>query len=53
MCVKFLPKDLNPDPSPHNTPNTYTCGVTIVPRMCSSLICLSLKPKNELKFKFK
>ena len=53
MCVKLLPKDLNPDPSPPNTLNTYTCGVTIVLRMCSGLICLSLKPKNELKFKFK
>ena len=34
MCVKLSPKNLNPDPYlPHLT-NTYTCGVTIAPRVC-------------------
>ena len=33
MCVKFSPKNLNPDSYlPHPT-NTYTCRVTIAPRI--------------------
>ena len=34
MCVKLLPRNLNPDPySPHPI-STYTCGMTIVPKVC-------------------
>ena len=37
MCVKLLPEDLNLDPYlPHPT-STYTCEVTIAPRMCGSI----------------
>ena len=42
MCMKFPPRDLNIDSCPptsyisHPT-NTYTCGVTIVPKVCDSL----------------
>ena len=28
MCVKLLPRDLNPDPYPPHSTNTYTCKVT-------------------------
>ena len=35
MCVKFSLGDLNLGPClPHPT-NTYTCGVTTAPRVCS------------------
>ena len=34
MCVKLLPGDLNPGPCPSHPTNTYTCGVTIAPRVC-------------------
>ena len=34
MCVKLLPGDLNPDPYPSHPTSTYTCGVTIAPRVC-------------------
>ena len=33
MCVKFFPGDLNPDPCTSHPISTYTCGVTIVPRV--------------------
>ena len=33
MCVKFSPENLNFDPYPSHPINTYTCGVTIVPRV--------------------
>ena len=35
MCVKLPPEDLNPDPYPLHPINTYTCGVTIAPKVCS------------------
>ena len=44
MCVKFPRKDLNPDPCPPHLTNTYTCGVIIAPRMCSS--SRNLKPQQ-------
>ena len=35
MCVKLLPRDLNPGPYPSYPTSTYTCGVTIAPRVCN------------------
>ena len=35
MCVKLPPGDLNPDPCPSQS--TYTCGVTIAPRVCDDI----------------
>ena len=37
MYVKFHLGDLNPDPYPSHPINTYTCGVIITPKMCSSI----------------
>ena len=34
MCVKLPPGDLNSGPCPPHLTNTYTCGVTIAPKMC-------------------
>ena len=34
MCVKLPHGDLNLSPYPTHPTNTYTCGVTIAPRMC-------------------
>ena len=34
MCVKLPPGDLNPGPCPPHPTSTYTCGVTIAPRVC-------------------
>ena len=38
ICVKFHSKDLNPDPylPPQQLINTYTCRVTIAPRVRGS-----------------
>ena len=36
MCVKFPLKDLNSGPYPPHSISTYTCGVTIVPRVCGN-----------------
>ena len=37
ICVKFPSKDLNPDPyPPQQLINTYTCRVTIAPRVHGS-----------------
>ena len=36
MCVKLPLGNLNPDSYPPHPTSTYTCGVTIAPRMCSS-----------------
>ena len=33
MCVKLPPEDLNLDPYPPYPTSTYTCGVTIAPRV--------------------
>ena len=38
MCVKLPPGDLNPDPCPSHLTNTYTCGVTIAPRVCGGAV---------------
>ena len=34
--MKFPPGDLNPGPCPLHPTSTYTCGVTIVPKVCGS-----------------
>ena len=34
MCVKFFPEDLNPALAPLHFTSIYTCGVTIVLRVC-------------------
>ena len=34
MCVKLPLGDLNPDPYPPRPTSTYTCGMTIAPRVC-------------------
>ena len=34
MCVKLPPGDLNPGLCPPHPTSTYTCGVTIVPKVC-------------------
>ena len=34
MCVKLSPGDLNPGLCPLHATNTYTCEVTIAPRVC-------------------
>ena len=36
MCVKLPLKDLNSGPYPPHSISTYTCGVTIVPRVCGN-----------------
>ena len=38
MCVKLLPRDLNPDPCPPHPINTYIYGVTITLRTCSGYL---------------
>lgn len=39
---KFSSRDLNPDLCPSRPTNTYTCGVTITPKVCDSIIWHSL-----------
>ena len=34
MFVKLPSEDLNPSPYPLHLTSTYTCGVTIAPRVC-------------------
>ena len=34
MCVKLPPRELNSGPCPPHPTSTYTCGVTITPRVC-------------------
>ena len=42
MCMKHLPRDLNPDSySPHPT-NIYTCGVIIVSKVCEGRLATQL-----------
>ena len=37
ICVKLPSEDLNHDSYPPYPTSTYTCGVTIAPRVCDSL----------------
>ena len=39
MCVKLFPRNLNLGFYPPSPTNTYTCGVTIAPRVCSDIYC--------------
>ena len=39
MCVKFPLGDLNPNLYPSHPTSTYTCGVTIAPRVCGGKFC--------------
>ena len=49
MCVRFLPGDLTSDPYLSHLTNTYTCGVTITPRVCGGKkhLSLYLRTKRE------
>ena len=40
MCVKLPPRDLNHGPCPAHPITTYTCGVTITPRVCGGVVLL-------------
>ena len=48
MCVKLPPGDSNTGPCPPHSTSTYTCGVTISPRVCSDLIQGSHSPSLQL-----
>ena len=37
MCMKFPPRELNPNSYPPHPTSTYTCGLTIVSKMCSDM----------------
>ena len=37
MCVKLLPEDLNPGIYPPHSTSTYTCRITIAPKVCGSV----------------
>ena len=39
LCVKFPPRDLNPGPYSPCPTNTYTCGMTITPKMDGNVTC--------------
>ena len=41
MCVKLPLGDLNPDPCPPHSTSTYTCGVTIAPRVFDGFVHVS------------
>ena len=37
MCVKLPPEDLYPDSYSLHPTNTYTCEVTITPKVCGDI----------------
>ena len=47
MCVMLSPRDLNPDPYPPHPTSTYTCGVTVAPRVCGGKNNSFLKKKVD------
>ena len=47
MCVKLPPRDLNPGLYPPYPISTYTCEVTITPRVCGSPKNKFLKTENK------
>ena len=56
MCVKLPPRDLNLVPClPHST-STYTCGVTVTPRVCGgnmhSFLSIKIIPKITMHVNF-
>ena len=46
MYVKLPPKDLNLDLCPLHPTSTYTCGVTIAPRVCGGQEHILKKKKS-------
>ena len=42
MCVKLPPRDLNLGIYPPHLTSTYTCGVTIAPKVCDGKYPLDL-----------
>ena len=38
MCMKLPLGDLNPDSCPPRPTSTYTCIVTIAPRVCDGIV---------------
>ena len=56
ICVKLPPGNLNPSHCPPHLTNTYTCRVTIAPRICdgkfkTSLLEINFNPPNVIKEK--
>ena len=45
--MKLPPEDLNPSHYPPHFTNTYTCGVTIAPRMYGGPIVIARKKKKK------
>ena len=43
MCVKLPYRDLNPNSCLSHPTNTYTCEVTIAPRVCNYIIIIIIK----------
>ena len=51
MCVKLPSRDLNPSPCPPHPTSTYTCKVTITPRVCNDNMVWKFKNEmNEIEF---
>ena len=46
MYVKLLPKNLNLDLCPSHPTSTYTCGVTIAPKVCGGQEHILKKKKS-------
>ena len=42
MCMKLPSKNLNHSPCPPHPTNTYTCGVTIVSKVCGDRLATQL-----------
>ena len=40
--MKLLSENLNPDPYPPQFTSTYTCRVTIAPRVCGGILYLTI-----------
>ena len=49
MCVKLPPGDLNPYPYPSHPTSTYTCGVTIAPRVQGCAVALKMTLESTRK----
>ena len=43
MCVKLIPRDLNPGPYPPHPTSTYTCGVTTASMVHGGEININIK----------
>ena len=53
MCVKFLPKDLKPDPYLSHFTNTYTYEVTITSRVYDSHNKLLIASLSRIEVNFR